>query len=103
MYAIIDGETSKPFSAKAMEPLPIVGLKDRIVKYSREYYAHHKRYVEERVFADLGLEPRLDKEVSHEVNEVKVEVSEPGEGEEVKGDLVKEEAKESQEIEKRHR
>jgi hypothetical protein len=90
----IDGETSKPFSARSLEPLPIVGLKDRIIKYSREHYTHHKKYVEERVFVDLGLEPQesraepqaeLDKSDKEVGKEVKVEVSE----------LVKEEVKES--------
>ena len=56
----IDGEISKPFTATSLEPLPVIGLMHKIIKYSRETYAHQRQEVERLIVKSL----RIDKKAS---------------------------------------
>ena len=55
----IDGETSAPFTAVTMEPLPAIGLADKIINYSRKMYGHNKREVEDNLLKSLCMKTRV--------------------------------------------
>lgn len=52
---MIDGEVYAPFSAVALEPLPKIGLKEKIVGYSREQYARNRLEVERSIAESLKI------------------------------------------------
>jgi len=58
----IDGETSDAFTAATLEPLPIVGLSDTIIVYSREMYGHRKSDVEEEIVKALRIKKDIPTE-----------------------------------------
>src|SRR3989339_131999 len=53
----IDGETSAPFTAVTLEPLPVAGLKDNVIAYSRERYSHRREEAEESIRQSLHIYP----------------------------------------------
>jgi len=52
---LIDGEVSTPFSAKTLAPLPKLGMKDKVVAYSRQMHAQQRREVEEKIAESLSI------------------------------------------------
>jgi hypothetical protein len=75
----IDGETHDAFTAVTLEPLPLVGLADTIISYSRETYAHRKEVVEREIMKGLRMQQEPENSVdseeatSQKINEVTVE------------------------------
>lgn len=53
----IDGQTRDAFTAVTLEPLPIVGLADMVIAYSREVYGCRKEFVEEGIMKELRASP----------------------------------------------
>ena len=56
----IDGETSAPFTAVTLEPLPAIGLADKIINYSRKMYGHNKQEVEDDLLNSLGMKTHVE-------------------------------------------
>lgn len=52
----IDGETSTSFSATTMEPLPVIGFRDKIIAYSRKMYAHRRADAERAIMENLQVQ-----------------------------------------------
>jgi len=53
---LINGEVSTPFSGITLDPLPVIGLADKIIQYSRVHYAHRLQEIETEIAKDLNLE-----------------------------------------------
>ena len=56
----IDGETSTPFTAVTPEPLPIIGIKEKVIRYSQEHYSRQRHYIEAEI--SESLTNNLDKQ-----------------------------------------
>ena len=75
----IDGQTHDAFTAVTMEPLPLVGLADTIIAYSRETYGKRKEVVEKQIMEGLRMKQEPENVVNSEANEVPMEEYAKGE------------------------
>ena len=71
----IDGQTHDAFTAVTMEPLPLVGLADTIIAYSRETYGKRKEVVEKQIMEGLRMKQESENVVNSEANEAPMEES----------------------------
>lgn len=62
---MIDGATSKPFSAVTLPPQTITdSLKEKVIEYSRKKYGRERKVVEKNIFERYRREVEENKEQS---------------------------------------
>jgi hypothetical protein len=72
---LIDNEISKPFTASSLPPLPVIGLMDKIIQYSRETYANQKQEVERLIVKSLRISKKTTKPLAKIKKKPKVQTS----------------------------